>query len=108
MATLSGEPTFSPRVWGWSATETHVDARASVFPTRVGMVRISWPRRIPRSRFPHACGDGPAPPSPSETFALFSPRVWGWSVAYAFLFGHVDVFPTRVGMVRRTFLELAV
>ena len=55
-----GLQTFSPRPWGWSATEQRHDERAKVLPTPVGMVRSSAiPAHIPPSS-PHARGDGPS------------------------------------------------
>ena len=52
--------------------------------------------------FPHARGDGPGMPASSRRSAKFSPRPWGWSAdAGVFQFPHL-VFPTPVGMVRRS------
>ncbi len=91
---------FSPRVWGWSGFGLYPTVPGAVFPTRVGMVRAQRLAQSGRPRFPHACGDGPNGAQTESGEALFSPRVWGWSVARCELGRGGRVFPTRVGMVR--------
>jgi hypothetical protein len=51
--------TFSPRVWGWSDEWLLHENSASVFPTRVGMVRTRTQLTRPQPCFPHVRGDGP-------------------------------------------------
>ena len=91
---------FSPREWGWSGDAGQKRFWRRVFPTRVGMVRL--PRELSRSSvcFPHASGDGPTVVRLEAAKPLFSPREWGWSVLRVFVSDTLDVFPTRVGMVR--------
>ena len=93
---------FSPRPWGWSACYRLRRRRGRVFPTPVGMVR-AW-RRPGRgaTSFPHARGDGPTPINGMQIVERLSPRPWGWSVGNDCLAGQQRVFPTPVGMVRRT------
>ena len=91
---------FSPRPWGWSGGDRPRLGPLHVFPTPVGMVRVSCPGTSWAGRFPHARGDGPNPATIDAQRALFSPRPWGWSgdsLAYVRSFA---VFPTPVGMVR--------
>ncbi len=92
---------FSPRAWGWSGPAAssptvtrcspHVRGdgpvlaqaftlRLDVLPTCVGMVRLHPMRQRAR--------------------ATFSPRAWGWSVAWTEDRLAVSVLPTCVGMVR--------
>src|SRR3989442_1234587 len=92
---------FSPRVWGWSDYIMRAQVKLEVFPTRVGMVR--FPQRVAADshRFPHACGDGPTLAYMRSRSIPFSPRVWGWSEDGFCGSAEINVFPTRVGMVRR-------
>ena len=50
---------FSPRPWGWSGSDARACLVGDVFPTPVGMVRLSATNSPYRWRFPHARGDGP-------------------------------------------------
>ena len=50
---------FSPRTWGWSVEVVRIGRDRQVFPTHVGMVRLSMDGFIITVRFPHARGDGP-------------------------------------------------
>ena len=73
---------FSPRPWGWSALMMTREEMRSVFPTPVGMVRaVRWLYLI-KSSFPHARGDGPQSGTKKVVDVMFSPRPWGWSVAF--------------------------
>ena len=91
---------FSPRAWGWSATESGSWYDIFVLPTRVGMVRAGRRVRLKNERSPHARGDGPRASSVSATVAGFSPRAWGWSAEATWSARQIAVLPTRVGMVR--------
>ena len=91
---------FSPRAWGWSAARLDRCGDVAVFPTRVGMVRRPTGCPASRPRFPHARGDGPSASRTGPRWWPFSPRAWGWSGDIDALVIGVEVFPTRVGMVR--------
>lgn len=103
-AWLKRRQTFSPRVWGWTASDTGHSGN--------------------KNSFPHACGDGPQGCLPQPFDEPFSPRVWGWTGEWKMSIGvstsfphacgdgpdtlwidqaHYTVFPTRVGM--KTFSE---
>ncbi len=99
---LKKRTTFSPRTWGWSVQDAVCGGHSVVFPTHVGMVRS--PRRmVPGGRgFPHARGDGPKSTELLADLQEFSPRTWGWSGKAVNAFGNSRVFPTHVGMVRRS------
>ena len=91
---------FSPLAWGWSALRRFKMVLGSVFPTRVGMVRKRR-HQPPESRsFPHSRGDGPPLMPASDRLNWFSPLAWGWSGFESLHPTSLDVFPTRVGMVR--------
>ena len=92
---------FSPREWGWSGEKGQKPPTGAVFPTRVGMVRNRRNRRLRRRSFPHASGDGPPCALISTIADAFSPREWGWSELDEAYDAMCDVFPTRVGMVRK-------
>lgn len=92
--------TYSPRTWGWSAARERGTAGLVVFPTLVGMVHATPERRSRLIRIPHARGDDPKIKLVVEVFALYSPRMWGWSVSRLVTYDLVEVFPTHVGMVR--------
>src|SRR5574337_75818 len=49
---------------------------------------------------PHARGDGPKTNADYDDPRKFSPRAWGWSDLTWQEREHVQVLPTRVGMVR--------
>ena len=55
-----------------------------------------------RCGVPHASGDGPSGPSCCCTCRRCSPREWGWTDEAVKFWERVIVFPTRVGMDRRT------
>ena len=67
-------------MWGWSVIVPLSHSTVPVFPTRVGMVRLTLPSLFFGDCFPHACGDGPYLFSTILPNGAFSPRVWGWSV----------------------------
>ena len=95
-----GWSSFSPPAWGWSAAMVAGEAGAIVFPTRVGMVRISGSPPGTQARFPHPRGDGPHPQRRPLRQRPFSPPAWGWSGTVYCNASSSRVFPTRVGMVR--------
>ncbi len=71
-----------------------------MFPTRVGMDRMSSRTRAWPSCVPHARGDGP-PEQGVQTWAFgCSPRAWGWTGGRTVMGLFTNVFPTRVGMDR--------
>ena len=92
---------FSPREWGWSEHAVLQHGSQRVFPTRVGMVRSPLTLFSPSMSFPHASGDGPDANSDYGTSGQFSPREWGWSAREVLPASPVNVFPTRVGVVRK-------
>ena len=98
---------FSPHAWGWSGQGQFAREGQPVFPTRVGMVRPIRAIIIAPPCFPHTRGDGPAACNVSRFFMMFSPHAWGWSVIGRIGCVCGGVFPTRVGMVRRAWGNLA-
>ena len=111
---------FSPHTWGWSACFLTLSCSSSVFPTHVGMVRVSFgiisshlvfpthvgmvrsqPHHLSRRIcFPHTRGDGPLSSTGFAQCRSFSPHTWGWSAKREAALAAFDVFPTHVGMVR--------
>ena len=90
---------YSPRAWGWSDEPSTGCCRCSVFPTRVGMVRIKRVVSWLSAGIPHARGDGPCRIGAEGREVLYSPRAWGWSAVGRGPSSRRTVFPTRVGMV---------
>ena len=99
---------FSPPAWGWSALASVCAAVGKVFPTRVGMVRLSPATCSPCGCFPHPRGDGPVVTIRSNGWNGFSPPAWGWSANESSKTWMDWVFPTRVGMVRQFVRESAI
>ena len=64
------------------------------------MVRFCGSKCPVRFSFPHPRGDGPSPYARGGDCVRFSPPAWGWSVECFYLDQQMEVFPTRVGMVR--------
>ncbi len=91
---------FSPRAWGWSASEGSLTDKNTVLPTCVGMVRVATLSRLPRCSSPHVRGDGPSSIVRQKRTPTFSPRAWGWSGMTAREVRLIPVLPTCVGMVR--------
>ena len=94
---------FSPHAWGWSGVVDVDAANLAVFPTRVGMVRMSQKDVPAAGRFPHTRGDGPDCCAAGTRAVRFSPHAWGWSEDINAQLAEQMVFPTRVGMVRGYF-----
>ena len=99
---LSRVSWFSPRAWGWSDEREGKRKTLLVFPTCVGMVRSSERQRLPCLGFPHVRGDGPQWETECYCLSVFSPRAWGWSGRTLVADRIVGVFPTCVGMVRKS------
>ena len=95
-------PTFSPHAWGWSEKTGPQGSCRPVFPTRVGMVRQAACSVASRFSFPHTRGDGPRWRNQARKPRSFSPHAWGWSALGTITPVSGKVFPTRVGMVRRS------
>ena len=93
---------FSPRPWGWSVSGNSPLTDQVVFPTPVGMVLESYSTTASNSSFPHAGGVGPYHTPVAIKCKPFPPGPWGWSEPPLFTSPEPDVFPTPVGMVRRT------
>ncbi len=91
---------FSPHAWGWSDYLMRRAARARIFPTRVGMVRIGRLFPPDSRHFPHTRGDGPIDRLCHLAGNAFSPHAWGWSASMVSSQQSLLIFPTRVGMVR--------
>ncbi len=113
---------FSPRPWGCTVKPEKSPFSTIVFPTPVGMYRQRIPSLPPKPCFPHARGDVPGrkgtswrgmrfpharggvPPfcnrAGDET--QFSPRPWGCTAASIVAQLRKIVFPTPVGVYRRT------
>ncbi len=97
---MKAQSKFSPRPWGWSVSRERDRYTEIVFPTPVGMVRLSSNFFASSARFPHARGDGPYQDPKLTPATPFSPRPWGWSVLSFVRLFRIYVFPTPVGMVR--------
>ena len=93
---------FSPRMWGCSAYWVIFLLFLLLFPTYVGMFRITHLIRLRAYSFPHVCGDVPENHETKNQICSFSPRMWGCSVPLR-LQCHIQLlFPTYVGMFRVT------
>ena len=89
---------FSPHPWGWTDRPMLAGPQRRVFPTPVGMNRLTSASRRYLARFPHTRGDGPDRERPPEPSSPFSPHPWGWTDAGAGRSAAHRVFPTPVGM----------
>ncbi len=94
--------TYSPRPWGWTETINCGCTTAPVFPTPVGMDRASTATPTRPGSIPHARGDGPLARAKQVARDMYAPRPWGWTVARHVPAHLPEVFPTPVGMDRRT------
>ena len=93
---------FSPRLWGCSELVYRQQAGHCLFPTPVGMFRSRPRSRKSTASFPHACGDVPAREAALIAGFSFSPRLWGCSRYNVALRPRLLLFPTPVGMFRRS------
>ena len=91
---------FSPRTWGCSARTAGTRCAMQVFPTHVGMFRLSASMLNPTDCFPHARGDVPSIEPTLRRGNWFSPRTWGCSGDIIGAPMGAFVFPTHVGMFR--------
>ena len=89
---------FSPHAWGWTGGEEWPDLTTRVFPTRVGVDRMTISHMIPMTSFPHTRGGGPQIGHIRVHINAFSPHAWGWTSAMACAIRCTPVFPTRVGV----------
>ena len=74
-----------------------------VFPTRVGVDRLTVAGQNIPSSFPHTRGGGPYRFLSGSLRYVFSPHAWGWTVCCYSAVSRLLVFPTRVGvdLIRR-------
>ena len=93
---------FSPRPWGCSAGIRQRRRKPRLFPTPVGMFRCSVEMDERSGSFPHARGDVPWGPWYVHFDTIFSPRPWGCSDRPVEAVSAQDLFPTPVGMFRRS------
>src|SRR5438874_2221720 len=70
-------------MWGWTGEHQDRTPTSRVVPTHVGVDRRTAPRLRLRDRCPHACGGGPTKPKKAREVQALSPRMWGWTVAWA-------------------------
>ena len=96
--------TFSPQAWGWTEGWIRSGPETRVFPTGVGVDRITSGEFAVARSFPHRRGGGPSsflagPPSPA-----FSPQAWGWTVHLRLERRALLVFPTGVGVDRQSMI----
>ena len=91
---------YSPHAWGWSAVMKSVGKPEMIFPTRVGMVRNASLQTTVNANIPHTRGDGPENGFDENQVRKYSPHAWGWSVTSNQAEIIIEIFPTRVGMVR--------
>ena len=94
---------FSPHAWGWTWMSSVRTSCSVVFPTRVGVDRMSEPISQRKPRFPHTRGGGPRVARWNGTTWKFSPHARGWTENLSDLHRVETVFPTRVGVDRRCF-----
>ena len=91
---------YSPHAWGWTDPGDRADGIISVFPTRVGMDRLTPQKGVKMKSIPHTRGDGPSSDQVPVLLPVYSPHVWGWTAACNNPEHRDLVFPTRVGMDR--------
>ena len=99
---LNSEAQFSPRPWGWTDGRPLYHVALKVFPTPVGMDRLTGSSTLSSGSFPHARGDGPPEREHTPPALAFSPRPWGWTAVGGTQMASFNVFPTPVGMDRRS------
>ncbi len=93
---------YSPHAWGWTVAAAAWDRSPWVFPTRVGMDRWHSIPVVASCRIPHTRGDGPDLLACVLRATAYSPHAWGWTAQEPWESGDHQVFPTRVGMDRRS------
>src|SRR5258708_5021196 len=92
------DPERNSRYFPW--IHKLIALKSSVLPTRVGMVRQGGVHCRGQVGSPHTRGDGPTGAARVGNRHSFSPHAWGWSAQTHDRHPHVQVLPTRVGMVR--------
>ena len=93
---------FSPHAWGWTFGGIYRRKIRQVFPTRVGVDRVTQCIQASQGRFPHTRGGGPCLAASLLQHPWFSPHAWGWTFRQAQASRRREVFPTRVGVDRVT------
>ncbi len=94
--------TFSPHAWGCTDLIRQVVGLVVVFPTRVGVYRVGRGRHRSCMSFPHTRGGVPARSLYPTRMAGFSPHAWGCTGETNMADTSAGVFPTRVGVYRRS------
>ncbi len=93
---------YSPRPWGWTGLRERQRSQRYVFPTPVGMDRLQRGLCVEDGSIPHARGDGPAHVFVLPCPCTYSPRPWGWTAGVPQEGIDGSVFPTPVGMDRKS------
>ena len=70
---------FSPHAWGWTVLRDAFAQRVIVLPTRVGVDRCIFSKKVRACRSPHTRGGGPRPVDLLLFSEAFSPHAWGWT-----------------------------
>ena len=93
---------FSPHTWGCSVPSSPVCGSTYVFPTHVGMFRVMRFYVDGSNSFPHTRGDVPFTGLVAALSQSFSPHTWGCSDWFTGSSSNKKVFPTHVGMFRKS------
>ena len=96
---------YSPPPWGWTAHFDKLVECFRVFPTPVGMDRMTSRSLTLGSRIPHPRGDGPLLEPIGMTILEYSPPPWGWTEIPKIGPPSWNVFPTPVGMDRGPLMD---
>ena len=96
------QESFSPHAWGCTDRSIINQERERVFPTCVGMYRSDPHVPILRKGFPHMRGDVPLSILKFGILTRFSPHAWGCTGNTSLQGCAMEVFPTCVGMYRRS------
>ena len=91
----------SPHAWGWTVIYLYRKLRARMFPTCVGMNRVSSSQSFSTKNVPHMRGDEPLCAFQSIDYWRCSPHAWGWTALQSYQAPSQIMFPTCVGMNRR-------
>ena len=92
----------SPQAWGWPEYEAGLMFIGAVFPTGVGMARRAPVMNGATTCVPHRRGDGPPDGTYAPADLACSPQAWGWPTPRLRTQCARRVFPTGVGMARRS------
>jgi len=93
---------FSPLPWGCSGPGRHPFPGGRLFPTPVGMLRFPPYAVLSPDAFPHSRGDAPVENPLTAIVVGFSPLPWGCSGEGGMSKCSSCLFPTPVGMLRRS------